>query len=359
MQGNFKKVLIIKLRYIGDVLLTTPVIRCVRENLPDVYISVLVNKGTEDTILYNPDINEILLIDRGKVKGGNVLSRMLSQLRLILDIRKKMFDLVIDLTDGDRAAILSYISGAKVRVGFNSENKIRGRLYNLVVRPEGIRHIVDYQLEAVSALGLKIDRPELVLNIPEEYDAYVKETLKGFNIDEDEPYVIIHPGGRWWFKCWPPESYAGLIDRIQGELGIKVVITGGGKEEKVVEKIISFMKTKPYSLLNKTTILQLASIIKRACLFVGNDNGPMHISVAVGTPVIALFGSSDPRVWGPWGANHTIIYKSVECSPCRHTGCDKGEYNCMKVISVEEVMKEVWKRLQRGYLINQTPLQRF
>lgn len=343
MPDNFKNILIIKLRYIGDVLLTTPVIRCVRENFPEAQISVLVNKGTEDTILHNSDINEILLIDRGEVKGENILSRMRSQIKLALDIKRKGFDLVIDLTDGDRTAILSYISGARLRVGFNSENRIRGRLYNLVVRPEGVRHIVDYQLEAVRALGLKTDRPELVLDIPEEYNTYIKEALKGFNIDEDEPYVVIHPGARWWFKCWPPEKYASLADRIQEELGIKVIITGGKKEEEDIGRIISVMKTEPYSLLNKTTILQLASLIKRARLFIGNDNGPMHIASAIGTPVIALFGSSDPVIWGPWGDGRKIrvIYKGVDCSPCNHTGCDRGEKNCTRLITVEEVMEAV------------------
>ena len=164
--------------------------------------------------------------------------------------------------------------------------------------------------------------------------------------------VVINPGGRYWFKRWQADKWASLIDLIQFELGLSVVITGTENERKDIGDIISRLKTPACSIAGQTTVLQLASLLKKAKLFIGNDSGPMHIAAASGTPVIALHGPTDPSVWGPWGKDHTVISSHVSCSPCKVTDCAVEKGKCMEQISVAEVWQAVLSTLRRRHIEN-------
>lgn len=339
------KILIIKLRYIGDVLLSTPVAANLRHHFPASYIAMVVNRGTEEVLRYNPHLNAVISLDRSKIKG-NLVNRMQSVLNYISRIRKEKFDLVVDLTDGDRGAILSFLSGAPLRVGYNAEGKIRGRLYTRIVHPLGsLIHNVEYQLEAVRAIGLPIHSKRLELRWGEEEDRSVQKWLMTKGL-ADHPFVTAHPGARWWFKQWPLDRFAFLAESLREQFGLETVFLVGEKEQEELKEIQRYMR-RPFIVAEGLTLLQLTALIQRSRLFVGNDNGPMHIAAAVGTPVVALFGSSDPKVWGPWGEGHAILYKGVSCSPCTHTGCDMGDLNCMRQISVSEVVTEAERMWQR------------
>ncbi len=346
-QDDFKKILIIKLRYIGDVLLSTPVAANLRRHFPDAHITMVVNSGTDEVLRYNPHINRVIPIDRSEVKG-NFIERIQSSFRIVTQIRREQFDLVIDLTDGDRGAILSYLSNARMRVGYNAEGRVRGRLYTTIVHPSSPDlHNVEYQLEVIRALGLPIKTKDLVLHWGIEDDLFVTDWLTKNGLAKHH-FVTIHPGGRWWFKQWPLERFATLAESLRERFGLEVVFLGGEKEREGIKEIAHYLGRSFYAA-EGLTLLQLAALIQRSCLFIGNDNGPMHIAAAVGTPVIALFGSSDPKVWGPWEKGSTIIYKGVSCSPCTHTGCNMGEFNCMRQITVSEVIAGVEKQLPRSH----------
>lgn len=334
-QDEFKKILVIKLRYIGDVLLSTPAVANLRYHFPDAYIAMVVNKGTEEVLRYNPHLNEVIQLDRSRIKG-DLFSRIHAQLRYITHIRKRRFDLVVDLTDGDRGAILSYLSGSPIRIGFNAEGRIRGRLYTKIVHPtETQMHNVEYQLEVIRALGLPIITKRLELYWSKEEELFVEDWIARKGLTR-HPFVTIHPGGRWWFKQWPLERFAALADILWEQHGLETVFLGGKKEREELKQIQCHGR-RPFVTADGLTLLQMTALIQRSQLFVGNDNGPMHIAAAVGVPVVALFGSSDPKVWGPLGKGHTILYRGVPCSPCDHMGCDMGELNCMRQISIPEV----------------------
>jgi ADP-heptose:LPS heptosyltransferase len=187
--------------------------------------------------------------------------------------------------------------------------------------------------------------PELFLT--EREDAAAAEWLASNGVNPHRSFVVIHPGARFWFKQWPLDRVAELADRIQDAERCPVVILGGAGDVDDLKTIGAAMRTPFRTTDGRLPIRGVAAIIRRARLFVGNDNGPMHMATAVGTPVVALFGSSDPRVWGPWGADHRVIYKQVPCSPCPHTGCDQGDQNCMKLISLDEVSSAVTEALRR------------
>jgi predicted lipopolysaccharide heptosyltransferase III len=338
--GAPKRVLIIKLRYLGDVLLSTPVLAALRTAFPQARLSMLVNPGTEAMLAENPHLDEVLIVERGRSP--------LRQLRFVAALRRRRFDLVVDLTDGDRAAIVSRLTGAAVRVGFNRGDRWRGRLYtHLVPMRQQPVSMVRQHLMALETLGIPVAPSPPVLNVRAADESAALDALAAAEIAPAERFVAVHPGARWWFKSWPADRFAGLIDYIQGKLGLKVVLLGGDQEHGIATAILGHVEIGCRSLVGRLTLLELAALLRRAALFIGNDSGPMHIAAAMGTPVIGLFGPSDPRMWGPAGQNHVVFYKGIDCRPCFPGGCLQGENNCMRLIALDEVIPAVERILER------------
>jgi predicted lipopolysaccharide heptosyltransferase III len=331
------RILVIKLRYVGDVLLCTPVLTCLREGFPKAHLAVLVNAGTEAVLLDHPAVDELLLAERSSLAIGWRLFRKL----------RRRFDLVVDLTDGDRSAIISRLSGAPIRLGYNSEGRWRGRLYTQIIEADRFgTHTVRYHWAAVEALGFKGSPPAPAMVVCQEARAAAEHLLRAAGIDNTRPIVCLHPGARWWFKSWPAERFAALADRIQQETAAQALFLGSALERGVVERIALAMRTPHRNVVGRTDLQQLAAVVKQAVLMVSNDNGPMHIAAAVGVPVVGLFGPSDPRIWGPWGEGHRTFYKGLDCRRCFHPDCFRGEQNCMRLILLDEVWQEVRKRLR-------------
>ncbi len=388
--ANIKKILVIKFRHIGDVLLTIPVFRALRENFPDAHISALVNSGTGDVLTGNPLIDEVIVFDRGikKMKPFKKYSNELSFLKMI---RAKGFDMTIDLTNGDRPALLSFISGARYRLGWGGEKGFTGKkyLYTHLREPDGRRHMALQNLGALENFGISTENLTVDFSVPESDNALVEKMLEGHGIGKTDPIVHIHPTSRWLFKCWKDEFMAEII-RWLLDKGIKVIVTSSPdkKEMDKAKKILSLVSGytpirspslpegsigKVIDLCGKTTIKQLAAISKISCLFFGVDSAPMHIAAAVGTPVIALFGPSGAFNWGPWDNNkkseagsqkseenpypnrngvqtfgmHTVIQRDWKCIPCGKDGCNSSKIsNCLEDISADEIKTVLEKKLK-------------
>ena len=324
-----RNVLIIKLRYIGDVLLATPTVRAIKAARPDVRVTMMVNRGTEDVLSGNPDLDEIIVLDKGSLTA---------QSRLIAGLRHRQFDTVIDLTDGDRSAFLSWVSGAAIRIGFNDEHRWRGRYYTQVIQPiPGIRHRIERDLEALKPMSIKAESKDPQLWLTPEEEKSADQLQEQLGVQRSPSMVILQPGARYWFKAWPPERYAELSDRLTSTYGCQVLIGGSDQDVDLAKQIRQIAKSSPIIMAGRTTIKQFAAIAKKSVLFVGNDSGAMHIASAVGTPVVALFGPSSPREWGPRGGPVEVLYKEIDCRSCFHPTCTRGEENCMRLITVEEV----------------------
>jgi predicted lipopolysaccharide heptosyltransferase III len=333
-----KNILIIKLRYIGDVLLATPTLRAIKVARPDARVTMMVNRGTEDVLSGNPDLDEIIVLDKGSLAA---------QSRLISGLRSRRFDTVIDLTDGDRSAFLSWVSGAPIRIGFNDEQRWRGHYYTQVVQSvPGVRHRIDRDLEALKLLGIQAGSkdPQLWLT-PEEMNS-ADQLLNQLGVQRSQPMVILQPGARYWFKAWPPERFAELADQLVSQYGCQVLIGGSNQDIDLAEQIRQMAKCNPIVMAGRTTIKQFAAIAKKSVLFVGSDSGAMHIASAVGTPVVGMFGPSNPREWGPRGGPVEVLYKELDCRSCFHPTCIRGEENCMKLIAVHEVVAAAQRFLQ-------------
>lgn len=253
-------------------------------------------------------------------------------------LRQARFDGVVDLTDGDRSAFLTYWTGAGVRLGFNRENRWRGKLYTHVLPSAyGSMHMVDYHAQALPALGISdpVGNPEWYLR-PEDHEQG-DHLMASLQIGQ-APLVLLHPPARYANKAWPLERFAALADWL-ADHGAVVALIGHQSEMMIGQHIVNLTRSKPRNVMGQTGLRQLAAVMKRSALFIGNDGGPMHMAAAVGCPVLGLFGPSDPYVWGPRGENVSVIYKGLDCEKYCHDECSRGEEACMRQISVEEVCR--------------------
>jgi heptosyltransferase-3 len=379
---NIKKILVIKLRHIGDVLLTVPVFRALRETFPDAHISALVNSGMEDVLKGNPLINEVLPLNRD-IKKLSAGSRYLKEIDFLKQIRKERFDMTVDLTGGDRAAVISFISGAKYRLGWKSSKGLIGKkyLYTHLSEPDSKKHMVLQNLEVVSRFGINTGNLLVNFYIPDNDRAFIKDILEENDVKEGDTVVHIHPTSRWLFKCWKDEYIAEIMMWLTGK-GVKVIVTSSPDRREMekarailslVSSRITHYASRLIDLCGKTTIKQLGAVSKKSKLFFGVDSAPMHIAAAIGTPVVALFGPSGAFHWGPWDNNyssefrvksfelknpyaqrngiqifgsHTVIQRDWECIPCGKDGCNGSKISkCLEDISVDEVKKIIERYL--------------
>jgi len=353
---NIKKILVIKFRHIGDVLLTLPTIRALKETFPDAIISVLVNSGTEEVLTDNPLIDEIMVFDR-TIKDLPFLNRYSGEIHFLKSIRSKRFDMTVDLTGGDRAAIVSLISGARYRLAVNPEKKgFAGKrfFYTHLANIDKQKHMVLQNLEVVRYFGINTNNLDVELFIPSEVRSSIKKIFEENGIEETDRVIHIHPTSRWMFKCWKDEYMAEVISWVV-EQGIKVVVTSAAdkKELEKAKRILSLVTlhitqhpSQILDLCGKTTIKELAAISEASDLFIGVDSAPMHIAAAVKTPVIALFGPTGENVWGPYGNGHIVITKDLPCKPCKKGMCEGIELReCMTAIKPEDVKMAVLKIL--------------
>ena len=352
------KILVIKFRNIGDVLLTTPLIKNLKLNFPDAQIDVLINEGTEAVLKYNPAINKIYTYDRNKYKNFSLLKKLIKEYKFLKNF--KNYDIIINTTEGDRGAFIAKFSNAKIKVGYPvKKNRILKYVFNFQMpKPSLLRHTIENNLDALRVLEKNVYEKRV-------YIYWNKEDEKKINglLPETE-FVHIHPVSRWLFKCIKDEIVANIIDFIKSK-GYEVVITASPdkKEIQKVESILSFCKSNPVNLTGKLSLNQVAYLSSKARLFVGVDTAVMHIAAAVDTPVVAFFGPSGAFNWGPWDndltqsgytkkngiqemGKHTVIQHDWDCVPCGKDGCDGSKISdCLMRFDMKKIYKLIGERL--------------
>lgn len=348
--NTIKRILILKQREIGDVLLISPAIRAIREKLPSAYIAVLVNSGTEDMISLNPSVNEVIVFNR-EWKHIPPISNLLKQFRFIIGLYKKRFDLVFDMTGGDRGAFFSLITGSKYRVAYNFKKGFYGkRLFytHLVQKRDTSIHMVLENLNLIKEFGFESKEDHLEIYLSDSDMAFSEEILNKYAGLPLSLKVHIHPVSKWLFKCWRDDAFAWTIDYLIKEYNAYVFITSSPSKKEIekVKNIISLCKNTPIDLSGATTLKQMAALTKQCNLFIGVDSAPMHIAAAIKTPIIALFGPSGFHHWGPWITEHIVLFKDMPCRPCGQDGCNGSKHSlCLDMITTEDMREAIDKML--------------
>jgi heptosyltransferase-3 len=348
---NIKKILVIKLKHIGDVLLTTPCVRALHETFPGAEISVLLNEGTEAMFRNNPLVKEILLFPRSKIKGSG-LFRIQHEISFVSNIRKRRFDMTVDLTSGDRAAWIGFLSRARYRLAYDPQGAgFLGKKYfytHLAPQMKGMDvHEVKKNLGLLEYHDIRCVNPRLELSVSSEDEAAIQKELIEIGLNSPV-FVLVHPTSRWMFKCWEDERVAQMIDWIQQDLKTSVIVTCGPdlKEKQRIDHILSLCVSSPKKLLGKVSLTQWAALVKRAKLFIGVDSAPMHIAAAQGIPSLSLFGPTGYQNWRPWAVPHIVLVHDCPCARDRQQHCDWSRTRaCMDAISLKEVQEAVVRLL--------------
>jgi len=338
------------MRFIGDIVLTTPVIRSVRQACPDAYIAYMGDSAAVALLEKNPYLDEIIPYDYSE-------AAMLEQPRVAWILRRRKFDLFIDLFGNPRSALLTYLSGAETRVG--PDRKGRGSLYTIRVRDDGRpKTAIAFHNQYIKAAGIEpcASRTEIFLSHQEceEGRAEIARALSDPSFrNPARPVVGIHPGATWSAKKWFPERFAGLADAIRERHQIPIVMTAGPKDAASVDAVRRAVHV-PVVLIPELPLRRLAAVIAGCSAYVTNDAGPMHIAAAVGTPTIGIFGPGEDDIWFPYSHDdgHTALRKDVPCHPCHLNVCNRGGdgfMECMRLLTVDRVLAGVEKVLLRNH----------
>ncbi len=334
------KILVSRLKYIGDIVLTTPVIEVLREKFPNAQIDYLGDSHGVTLLENNPSLNDIIPYDFSA-------NEVMEQLRIATILRKKKYDVAIDHFGNPRSAIVIFLSGAKMRIG--GKFGWRARTFTHPIEEHARLNAVDYHLRYLRALGINENyrRPRIFL--AEDEREIAANYLDSLKIENSKLKIGFHIGATWPAKVWPAENFARLAELIVEKLGATVVITYGPKDVQYLERFststrVNFTAIKPQKLRS------LAAIISRFAAYVSNDAAPMHISAAVGTPSIGIFGPGEPDIWFPYDRSpgNVSLHKDVPC--CHKDFCElKGnEYlRCMKMITPEEAFENIELILSR------------
>ena len=337
---NYKNILVIKLKQPGDVLVSTPVLAALKEAWPEARVTFLVPRTAEDMIKDHPLLDELLVAERGQESWSR-------SWRLLQNLLQAKFDLVLELSGGDRGAFYTLATRAQERVGFERPGQPywqrQAVFTRLLPRPKVTMHMVEQNLEVVRALGVEPRKPRLQFFWDEKVEAWVTKKLASLGLRPGE-FVVLHPGAGWRFKCWTPAGYARVIEYVQEVLGLPVLLTASRAphEQELIQEILTECRQSPINLAGQLTLKELGALIAKARFFFGADSAPMHLAAAVNTPAVALFGPSGAFNWGPWGEGHLVIQKEMECVPCGRDGCEGSKVSrCLLELSPEEVMEKL------------------
>lgn len=354
--ASLRRALVIKLRHHGDVLLAAPVISMLKRVAPQCEVDALAYADTAPMLEGHPALAQLHLIDRDWKRQG-LRRQVAAEWRLISELRARRYDLVVHLSVHTRGAWLvrllrpRWSVAPKFRAGFWAGSFTH--LYPAQSDPQ--RHTVETNLDSLRALGMEPTpadkRVSLVPGAPAA--TRVDELLAQHGLRAGA-FVHVHPGSRWTFKCWPAARVAALCDALAAK-GWPIVLTSApdAREKALIADVRAARDNNAappaparcvpagtVDLSGQLSLKELAALTARARLFVGVDSAPMHMAAAMGTPVVAIFGPSGDREWGPWGVGHRVVASLTHpCRPCGMAGCNDSKVSaCLTTLPVAQVL---------------------
>jgi ADP-heptose:LPS heptosyltransferase len=337
MSAAAPNILIIRRRYLGDVVLLGSLLRNLRLQWPQVRLTVLVEPRFAEVLTLNPDANSVLFLPErvGQWPG------------FLRELRRARFTHVLDLDNSDKTAAVARLSGAPIRVGLHHGiHRLKlGFAYNRVVHDPTELHenrpITDYYLRALEPLAVPVKTREIRL-VPREKDLAGARSFAGGGSGR---ILLVHPGSRSPMRIWPAERFADVCDYAQDELGAQVVLIGGPGEAETIEQIRRHARTHLLTPKAALPIGSFAALASISAAFLCHDSGPMHVAAGVGTRVIALYGSQNAALFRPIGEGHTLLQPPLPCATCvapdRCTRDDSYKNLCVQNIPVERVKAAV------------------
>ncbi|HEY8491703.1 MAG TPA: lipopolysaccharide heptosyltransferase II [Dehalococcoidia bacterium] len=338
-----ERVLCVRLDAVGDVLMTTPAIRAVRESRPGRRVTLLTSPAGAEAAALVPEIDEVLVYEAPWMKAARPRPAA-ADLATVERLRAAAFDAAVIFTVYSQsplpAAFLCHLAGIPLRLAHCRENP-----YLLLTdwvpeaEPERlIRHEVQRQLDLVAAVGCRTMDRRLSLQVPETARRRAERLLAEAGVDRKRPWVVVHPGASAPSRRYPAESFAAAARHLALEAGWQVVLTGGRGEVGLVEAVRAMAGVPSASLAGQMTLADLAAVIALAPLVITNNTGPAHMAAALGTPVVDLYALTNPQ-HTPWLVPHRALFHDVPCRNCYKSVCPEGHHNCLRLVPPESVVE--------------------
>ena len=355
-----REILIVKFCCMGDAVLVLPSLRALREKFPDARMTMLCTPRTVAIFRDTPHVDEIVLFqltgDRGMWEFAT--SGVRSLLTTLRALRRRRIDLVVDFDNYyNWTTFLGFATGAPTRAGFDPPGQGRRFLLTNPVPYTGDRHMVEFYLDLVRAVGADVADRTPALAVPADAEAWSRQFLdEGGFASGDSPIVALSPGRSeaWHFIRWSEENFAATGEALHRTFGARILLIGGPAEVAISERMMSMLAklgVPALSAVGRSNLHQSEALMRACALLVCNDSGPMHLSAAVGTPTLAVFGPDNPLRWGPYGAPHRSVRLDLPCSPCLFMGklgvCPGKELACLDV-PVERVVAVAGEMLLAG-----------
>lgn len=326
-----QKILIVKPSSLGDVVHSLPFLNALSRRFPDAKIDWVIARGLEDILEGHPMIHRLWVIDKDTWKSIRNARNTIREVTLLFrQLKSQAYDVVVDLQGLLRSGLITRATGSPVRIGFREAREGSTMFYTHRVAGGKAIHAVDRYLKIAEHLGCSLS--EVCFPFPPLENAS-SLTLHSPTFTADDTFAVLVPGARWRTKRWPPEKFA----QVASLLPIRTLIIGSRSDQSIAETIVSFSRGKATSLAGMTNLKELIGIMKKARFVLSNDSGPMHIAAALGVPVVALFGPTDPQRTGPYGQGHVVVRAETSCAPCFRRTC--ADMACMEKIMPEDVLE--------------------
>lgn len=328
---KINKILLIRPKRIGDIVMTTPALASLRERYPQAFITYLVEEPYKDLVEGNSDLDEIIAVP--------IPTKPQDFLKILFQIRKNKFDAVVDFHGGPKAFLFALFSKTRLRIGHKI--KFKHIFYDVKIErktKDKPIHSVESFFKLVKALDVKVNQiPRLKLPPARNQEtSRIFEFIKNNKLRENK-IITLHIGAGSEFRQWDLKKLEQLA-ALLSEIPAASIVLVGGKEDQVLEKqLLKRISAPLYSLVGELNLRELRELISQSSLFIGPDSGPMHIAAATETPIVACFGPALSATFRPWKASCMIIEKDYKCRPCRQKKCIYGDFRCFQDIKPDEI----------------------
>ncbi|WP_064515020.1 putative lipopolysaccharide heptosyltransferase III [Buttiauxella gaviniae] len=345
---EFKRILVTKLRHHGDVLLSSPIFTTLRRYYPNAQIDVIVYAETADMLTLHPAIDNVLIIDR-KWKDLGLWGHIKKEIALIRHIRNQRYSLILHLTESMRGFWFAQFGNIPTGVTFENDNRKKlffwRKRFQKQVKRMLHRHTVESHLDTLRVLGLQptMEERKLVLVAGEsaQFSVTEKLTAAGWN---NQPYVVVHPTSRWMFKCWNVDDVAATMAHLYAQGKTVVLSAAPSKAEmSMVNELCANIQSPFINLAGCLSLKELSALIENAEMLFGVDSVPMHIAAAMQTPVVAIFGPTGDKEWGPWMVKSKVVSSTKHpCRPCGQAGCANSHVcDCLVQLPRSQVIEAI------------------
>lgn len=330
------RILVVKLSAIGDVIHALPVAYALKEAFPQSHLAWVVEQPSYDLVANHPYIDQVIVFEKARCRTLAGLKAYLPG--FVRQLKEQRAEIALDLQGLFKSGMIAFLSGTPKRMVYCNTRELSDLFSKKVCGPHQHGHIVEQYLDVVRGLGGPVTTVDFGIRFSEAERESALAILRDSGWQE-EPYAVLVPGANWLNKRWPTGHFAALAQRLH-QNGIRCLIIGGSGDRDLTQKIQTATPTPMLEIAGKTSLKQLAWVLQHARVTVGGDTGPMHLSVAVGTPTVAILGPTDAFRNGPYGMGHRAIVAPRDCAGCWRRKCEK-QLDCLAAVTVDEVFHAV------------------